>query len=88
MSLSDVAAKGNRVATLEAIRDILAISIVAADPEKQAPLVARMTDVLEQIDRLTPTAKAGDPVDEIAKRRSARGAGSAASKRRTTSDSG
>ena len=88
MSLADVAAEGSRVATLEALRDVLAASIVEADVDKRAPLAARLTDVLEQIDKLTPTAKVGDPVDEIAKRRTARGAGTASSRVRTAADKG
>lgn len=86
MSLPKVAAKGDRLATLEALRDVLASSIVQADPDKRASLAARLTDVLEQIDKLTPQAKAGDPVDEIARRRASRGAGTAKSQRHTSGD--
>jgi len=86
--LVDAAASGSRLATLQALRDVLAASIIAADPDKRAPLAARLTDVLEQIEKLTPTSKAGDPVDEIAKRRTARGAGSAKSSSRRTADKG
>lgn len=86
MSLPKVAAKGDRLATLKALRDVLASSIVEADPDKRASLAARLESVLEQIDRLTPQAKAGDPVDEIAKRRAARGAGTAKSQRHASGD--
>ena len=68
-----------RLDDLNAMRELLWESVKQADPEKRAPLFARLESVLEQIERLSPTAKVGDPVDEIAKRRSARGAGAAAS---------
>lgn len=78
----------SRIEGLKALRDVLASSVLEAEPDKRASLAARLTDVLEQIDRLTPTAKAGDPVDEIAKRRSARGAGAAPRQRRSASNKG
>lgn len=68
------------------MRELLWESVKQADPDKRAPLFARLESVIEQIDKLTPQAKAGDPVDEIAKRRSARGAGSAQSQRDTASN--
>lgn len=52
-------------------------SIEAADAEKRAPLIARAESLAEQIEKLSPHAKVGDPVDEIAKRRAARRAGTA-----------
>ncbi len=63
----------DRLADLERLREVLWESLEAADPEKRAPLAARIESVLVQIETLTPQAKAGDPVDEIAARRSARG---------------
>lgn len=77
-----------RLDDLKAMRDLLWASLEATDPEKRAPLFARLESVIEQIEKLSPTAKAGDPVDEIAKRRAARGAGTAASKRRAAADEG
>jgi hypothetical protein len=88
MDLIEASSSGSRLSALEALRDVLAVSIVAADPDKRAPLAARLTDVLEQIERLTPAAKVGDPVDEIAKRRTARGAGSAKSSSRPAANQG
>jgi len=88
MDLVAAAASGDRKAALEALRDVLAVSILAADPDKRSSLSAQLTVVLAQIEALQPKAKAGDPVDEIAKRRSARGAGSAKSQRRPTADEG
>lgn len=77
-----------RLEDLAAMRELLWESVKQADPEKRAPLIARLESVVEQIDKLSPTAKAGDPVDEIATRRAARGAGSASSKRIASSDQG
>ena len=87
MDLVDASASGSRLQALEALRDVLAVSIVEADPDKRAPLAARLTDVLEQIEKLTPQAKAGDPLDEIAARRTARG-GATARPRRAAADKG
>lgn len=72
-----------RLDDLKAMRELLWTSVKQADPDKRAPLFARLESVIEQIESLSPQAKAGDPVDEIAKRRSARGAGSSSSQRRT-----
>ena len=55
------------------MRELLWESVKQADPDKRAPLFARLESVIEQIDTLSPNEKAGDPVDEIAKRRAARG---------------
>lgn len=78
----------DRLTDLEEMRELLWASVKQADPEKRAPLFARLESVIEQIDKLAPTAKAGDPVDEIAKRRAARGAGSAAAEGRATQTEG
>lgn len=78
----------SRLEDLQRMRELLWESVEAADPEKRAPLVARLESVVQQIEQLSPQEKAGDPVDEIAKRRAARGAGSATSMRRAVSDQG
>lgn len=62
-----------RLDDLKAMRELLWTSLSEADPDKRAPLFARLESVIEQIDKLAPSAKAGDPLDEIAARRSARG---------------
>ena len=67
-----------RLDDLKAMRELLWTSLSDADADKRAPLFARLESVIEQIENLSPNEKAGDPVDEIAKRRSARGAGAAA----------
>ena len=56
------------------MRELLWASLSEADPDKRAPLFARLESVIEQIEKLSPNEKAGDPVDEIAKRRATRGA--------------
>ena len=67
----------SRLDDLLEMRSLLWDSLDEADPEKRAPLFARLESVIEQIEKLSPVAKVGDPVDEIAKRRAARRAGSA-----------
>ena len=62
-----------RLDDLKAMRELLWSSLNEADPDKRAPLFARLESVIEQIESLSPNEKAGDPVDEIAKRRAARG---------------
>lgn len=76
-----------RLDDLKAMRELLWESVRAADPDKRAPLFARLESVVSQIESLAPpTEKAGDPVDEITRRRTARGAGTASSKRRSTAN--
>lgn len=77
-----------RLDDLTAMRELIWTSLSEADPDKRAPLFARLESVIEQIEKLSPSVKAGDPVDEIASRRAARGASSAPDKRRTASDKG
>jgi hypothetical protein len=67
------ASPATRLDDLKRLRDVLWDSIESADPDRRAPLVARMESVLKQIEQLAPQAKAGDPVDEVAARRAARG---------------
>lgn len=83
MELPEAAESGDRLTALVALRDVLARSVLEAPADKRAPLAARLTDVLEQIELLSPTVKDGDPVDEIAKRRTARGASAATGAGRT-----
>lgn len=77
----------NRLSELRDLYQIVRDSIAAADPEKRAPLIARAESIAEQIETLTPAAKVGDPLDEIAKRRAARG-GATARTRRTAGNEG
>lgn len=77
----------DRAAELRELYAIARESIAAADPDKRAPLIARAESLAQQIEALTPTVKAGDPVDEIAERRAARG-GATARSRRPAADKG
>ena len=68
----------DRLSKLHALEDVLWESIGSADPEKRAPLVAQFRAVLAEIAVLSKdSAEAGDPVDEIARRRAARRTGTA-----------
>lgn len=75
MSLRQTAHEGNRRATLEHLRDVLAEQIDNCESARDvAALSNRLTDVLAQIDELAAPAMgdAGKPasaVDEFTKRR-------------------
>jgi hypothetical protein len=62
----------DRVVRLVALRDLLAAALESADPEKLGPLAAQYRATLGELEALESKAEAGDPVDEIASRRSAR----------------
>lgn len=66
-----------RVDDLRHLREVLMESIAEAAADKRAPLVGQLRAVLSEIDGIDDDAKAGDPVDEIAKRRAARRTGTA-----------
>lgn len=67
--LAGVAQEGDRLATLEALRDRLASEIDDCDSKRDlAALALRLTDVLEQIDELD-ARRPGGAADEIARRR-------------------
>ena len=71
-NLARIAAAGDRIATLEAIRDRIAQDIDDCTDERALPnLVLRLTDVLSQIDSLPPRVSTA-PADVIAARRAAR----------------
>ena len=74
--------KESRLSKLNAAADLAWESALEADPEKRAPLLAQYRGLLSEIDQLDKSG-AGDPIDEIAQRRTARGAGAAASSLRT-----
>lgn len=88
MSLRESAASGDRVQALKDLRDILAKQITECESGRDlAALTARFQSVLTELAALAKdTGKAGDPVDEIAARRAARG-GSTARKRRAAGSS-
>jgi hypothetical protein len=82
--IADAASTGNRLATLEALRDRLAAEIDQCDTQKDlAALVLRLTDVLEQIDSM-PSTQQVSAADEIAERRAARRVGGSPHKARPT----
>jgi len=66
---------------LEALRDLLWLSLQQADPDKRAALAAQYRGTLAELADLTKDAeKVGDPIDEVAKRRAARGGATARSR--------
>jgi len=67
-----------RIDALTSLRDDLTGWLQECPLDRKAALVAQYRATLAEIDELTPEqAKAGDPIDEIAARRAARGAGPA-----------
>jgi len=76
-ALTEAAGTGDRMATLRALRDVLAASIEEAEPDKRASLAARLAEVLDKIAAESPAQK-GSVLDEFTARRQGRdGAGSA-----------
>jgi hypothetical protein len=64
----------DRKADLEALRDLLWVSLQATDPDKRASLAAQYRGTLAELAELDRGAgKAGDPLDELTARRAARG---------------
>jgi outer membrane murein-binding lipoprotein Lpp len=90
--LVTVAATGDRAATLEAVRDLLALALDAEldsdgdgcrRPHAQmSQLAKQLADVMREIDTLRPQ-KGASARDEIAAKRDARRAGAALSERAT-----
>ena len=72
--LVDVVATGDRRASLEAVRDVLAGALAAVDPRYSAPIAKQLADTMRELDGLAD-AKVVTPLDEINARRAARGAG-------------
>jgi ribosomal protein L12E/L44/L45/RPP1/RPP2 len=70
VTLPEVVAAGSRRASLEALRDLLATSLVEVDPDKRAPLAKQLTDVLRDIEELSEPE--GSKLDDLAARRAAR----------------
>ena len=65
----------DRLSKLHALEPVVLESIAYAPVDKRAALVAQYRQLLAEIDTLEANVmKAGDPVDEIAARRAARGA--------------
>ena len=71
-----------RLDKLKLLEKVTFKSITAAAEDKRAPLIAQMRGILAEIAELeSKSEKAGDPVDEIAARRSARGGATARTRR-------
>ena len=74
----------DRADVLSGLLDTALGSIEAASPDKRAPLIGQVRAILAELDDLkTKAAKGGDPIDELASRRAARGAGSGEGSRRS-----
>lgn len=64
----------DRKAELEALRELLWLSLQQADPDKRSALAAQYRGTLAELAELDRDAgKAGDPLDELTARRAARG---------------
>ncbi|HET6908316.1 MAG TPA: hypothetical protein VFH54_03175 [Mycobacteriales bacterium] len=73
----EAARSGDQLAALVALRDTLAAQIDSSrDPFGLPALAARLVQVLEQIAKLQPPVRKGTALDELARRRSARGVAS------------
>jgi hypothetical protein len=82
VTLKATAETGDRLKTLEELRDLLAAAIEGTESGRDiAALSLRLTDVLAQIADLAPMDEV-DVVDEIAERRSHRRASASAGKAR------
>lgn len=74
----------DRLARLQSMQELVAASILAADPDKRAPLVNQWRALEQTIHSLSEPEKKGgsvDPVDEVAARRAARGGATARARR-------
>lgn len=87
--LARAAESGDRIATLEALRDRLALAVdLEFDPDAEcrrphaqmAPLAKQLADVMRELEALRPQEKAS-AADEIAAKRTARRAQAALSDR-------
>lgn len=67
----------SRVDRLKTLADDLEAALTEAPVSVKAQLAAQYRATLAELDALNADAEAGDPIDEIAKRRAARRASSA-----------
>lgn len=68
--LSDVAATGNRIATLEALRNRLATELDGcASSRDVAALASRLQAVMAELDTIAPPVAGLTPLDELRLRR-------------------
>lgn len=68
---------------LVALKELLWASLSAAEADKRASLAREYRSTLEKIDSLSVKKSAGDPIDELASRRSDRPAGTTKGSRRS-----
>lgn len=71
-SLAEIAKDGERLASLKALRDVLAMSIAEAEPQSMAALARQFQSVLDEIETIeNKKGRPGKvtPRDEIAARR-------------------
>lgn len=69
---------GDRLSKLKQLEEVTFASINSAPEDKRAPLIGQMRAILAEIaDLESQDQKAGDPLDEIAERRAARGGATA-----------
>ena len=68
MPLDDIAAEGDRRSTLEALRDLIAGSLLVSEVGNVAALAKQLRETLAELDGLSDVAE-GDALDELAKRR-------------------
>ena len=71
MSTLDRLDSADRRTSLEALRALLAVSLVDAEPGQRAPLAKQLRDTLAELDAL-PDGKEVSTSDDLASRRSAR----------------
>ena len=64
----------SRTDRLAVPRDALSLAIEECESKRDLPpLIREYRAVMAEIESLTPSAKVGDPIDEVAARRAARG---------------
>src|SRR5690349_2872521 len=86
-SVEQAASTGDRLRALVALREKLAGAIDGCESLRDLPpLSARLSDVLAQIETLSPKVEVGDAVDEITARRAARRSSATKGSSRTGSD--
>lgn len=81
-------AEQTRLQRLEVARDLLEATLPDAAQQYAAPLIREYRAVLAEIDALTPAEPKGDAIDQLAARRTARGAGTAKSRRQASGNQG
>jgi hypothetical protein len=77
-TLDAVVAKGDRRASLEALRDGLAATFVEASPGVRAQVASQLRATLAELAGLDPVVKKVSKADDLAARRKARRAATAA----------